>query len=305
MTVFAATRRRLIRWSAPLALGGAIACGLGAPDAALGQSPLGIFGPPVSSYPGDPWAVAGPTEADLLGLEVVPLGAIPPIGVPYVDEATAAAMVSEVRVARARAVWDEAVTVFRRGDYLDATRLSENLVRDYPEWRRAKLLRTQSLFASGKYRAAAFALRDAIETLPEAEWGVVVAGYREFYGHSAALVDQINSLRKYIDRRPEEPEGHLLLAYHLGYLGHPQDAVNVLATLYKLQPDDEAGPMLASAFVKLGRLKTSPVAPNPAAPNQNENVEPDASVPGGLDAANPPAIAPPVPSPSPELPAPV
>ena len=85
------------RWARRLAVCGAAAAMWCTSGSAFAQGTAIPFDPPISSYPGDPWAVGGPSDVDLIGLEVVPAGAIPPIGVPYADAATASSPTGPAR----------------------------------------------------------------------------------------------------------------------------------------------------------------------------------------------------------------
>jgi hypothetical protein len=116
----------------------------------------------------------------------------------------------------------------RRGEYdlaLDALELVLN--RD-PKRGDAESLAAQALFALGDYPGAVAAVGRAIDRLPEAEWDRYVAAYRRYFPSALQYIVRLRRLERYVDDRPDDVSGPVLLGYHYGALGFADDAVRLL-----------------------------------------------------------------------------
>ncbi|HEV3022115.1 MAG TPA: tetratricopeptide repeat protein [Pirellulales bacterium] len=116
----------------------------------------------------------------------------------------------------------------RRGEYdlaLDA--LQSVLDRD-PRRGDAESLAAQALFALGDYPGSLAALSRAIDRLPEAEWDRYVAGYRRYFPSALQYIVRLRLLERYVDDRPDDATGPVLLGFHYGALGFADDALRLL-----------------------------------------------------------------------------
>src|SRR5207253_2018170 len=76
----------------------------------------------------------------------------------------------------------EGEQAFDAGDYAEAARAWRHALLDDPQNGTLVMMLAQALFAAGQYEEAAGATQQAMQMLPQDQWGVVVKNYTELYG---------------------------------------------------------------------------------------------------------------------------
>lgn len=128
---------------------------------------------------------------------------------------------------------------FRSRDYRSAAYYWKHASAGDPQNGVLKMMRAQALLANGQFNAAATATRDAMQLLPESQWGVVVTNRRELYGEPRDYLDQLLALDKAAKANPADPALRFLAGFHYAYLGYPKAAVDNFDKGLKLSPQDE------------------------------------------------------------------
>ena len=155
---------------------------------------------------------------------------------------------------------------FRQGNYQSAVRDLKHAMLDDPNNGTLLLLMSQALFATGSYDEAAGAVQQAMQMLPEDQWGVVVSNFRELYPKVGNYTDQLRGLEKQVKEKPDSPALRFLAGYHYGYLGYPTDAFKQLEKAKALAPQDEMAKKLLevmAARVAGGTDGAKPAAKQP------------------------------------------
>jgi tetratricopeptide (TPR) repeat protein len=129
-------------------------------------------------------------------------------------------------------------TDFKAGRYQAAMKDYQHALIDDPTNAGLMMLMGQSLFATGQYDAAAGAVQQGMNYLPEDKWGAVVQNYTQLYGNIGDYTTQLKNLEAARDSKPDSPGIRFLLGYHYGYLGYPKQAVRELDKAMDLEPRD-------------------------------------------------------------------
>lgn len=166
---------------------------------------------------------------------------------------------------------------FKAGDYKGAVYAWRHALVDDPQNGVLMMMLAQGLFATGSYDEAAGAVQQAMQLLPENQWGVVVSNYKELYGKIGDYTSQLRALEKAVKAAPDDPGLRFLLGFHYGYLGYPKDAVKQLDKVLQEAPADQLAKKLHEIFT--GKL---PKDGGPAAPDK----EAGKRQPGGKQAGN-------------------
>ena len=156
------------------------------------------------------------------------------------------------------------------------------------------LLVAQSLFAAGQYDDAAAAVHMAMGGLPEDKWGTVVENYTQLYGNIGDYTSQLRALEAARTAKPDNPALRLLLGFHFGYLGYPQQAVRELDKAVQLDSHDPAARRLHDIFAaKIGAPQVGPPPQSAAGPSGGSILSPlSRPAAGGPTAGNPAVGAP-------------
>ena len=147
---------------------------------------------------------------------------------------------------------------FQAGQYQQALRDWRHAMVDDPNNGGVVLLMSQALFALGQYNDSAGAVQMAMQMLPENEWGTVGTNYTQLYPNIQSYTDELKSLEKARDAKPDDPAIRFLLGYHFGYLGYPQQAVRELDKALDLQPKDLGAQKLRDIFAVQAGLPARP-----------------------------------------------
>lgn len=148
---------------------------------------------------------------------------------------------------------------FKRGEYKPAARAFRHALVDDPQNGTLVLLLAQALFADANFDEAAGAVQQALLMLPPDQWGVVVKNYTDLYPNIGSYADQLKVLEKARTEKPEAPALRLLLGYHYGYLGYPDQATKELDKLIALAPKDELAKKLRDQL----KNPSKPASPAP------------------------------------------
>ena len=152
---------------------------------------------------------------------------------------------------------------FKAGDYKGAVYAWRHALVDDPQNGVLMMMLAQGLFATGSYNEAAGAVQQAMQLLPEDQWGVVVSNYKELYGKIGDYTSQLRALEKAVKQNADDPGARFLLGYHYGYLGYPQQAVKQLDKTLELAPADQLAKKLRDQFnAKLSKPADGQAAPD-------------------------------------------
>lgn len=152
----------------------------------------------------------------------------------------------------------EALLAFQQQKYKSALKSLDHLRVETSVYPPAEVLRAQALLAIGDYQQAADVLRDALEMLPEAQWGLLVENYLEYYLLAQPLVRQLRAVEKHAENDPDSADAALLLGYLYGYLGYPIEADEQLQRACELDGDDQVTARLAARFAALAAAQRAP-----------------------------------------------
>lgn len=157
------------------------------------------------------------------------------------------------------------VTAFLAGDYEQALKHLDNVVRDEPDNGEAWLATMHANFALGRYGTAANGLAKA------AELGAFPRGYQfdpaPLYAKQAGSLDTyLKALDDHIAQKPKDADARLVRAYLHVAKGEKSEARAALDTVLELRPADETAPELVLALLPPPPppVKGKPIAP-PAA----------------------------------------
>ncbi len=146
---------------------------------------------------------------------------------------------------------------FRARDYGGALRAWQHAVLDDPNDGTLLMKLALVFFATGQYREAAGATRQALRILPQAEWGQTTQD-SELYSSQQDYLDQLERLEKAVSEKPKEPALRFLLGFHYGYSGRVADAVRELDKLVGLAPKDQLGRELRDLIARKSNKNSEP-----------------------------------------------
>jgi tetratricopeptide (TPR) repeat protein len=144
----------------------------------------------------------------------------------------------------AKNLLDQARAVFREDDYVQAQTLVERAIALLPSDPALHEFRALTLFAQQKYRDAAATLYAVLAAGPGWDWPTMASFYRDVETYTR----QLRALEEFVGRRPEEPAGRFVLAYHYLVLGHKDQAAAQLRAVLQLQPQDKLSAALLQAL---------------------------------------------------------
>ncbi|MBX9790565.1 MAG: tetratricopeptide repeat protein [Pirellulales bacterium] len=158
---------------------------------------------------------------------------------------------------------------FKARNYKAAIQSWRHALVDDPQNGVLVLMLAQALFADGQFDEAAGAVQQGLAMLPEEQWNVVVANYKELYSSSSDYAAQLKTLEKAVKGEADNPANLFLLGYHYGYLGYKEHAVRKLDEVVRLAPQDELAKRLRGVMLgeppTLGAEGVSTAPAEPAA----------------------------------------
>lgn len=152
---------------------------------------------------------------------------------------------------------------FRTGMYPPALTAFDDALKLMPGDPVLHEMRALTLFAMGKFQAAAAVLDSLLASSPGMDW-TTLSG---LYGDINDYTRQLRALEAYIEANPNDASARFVLAYHYLVMGHTEDAIDALKTVVKLQPKDVTAQQL---------LKTLSASSEPPA---TTTTPPDADAP--------------------------
>jgi len=151
---------------------------------------------------------------------------------------------------------------FRDSRYGDAVHYYAKAVEFSPESGILYLVLSDALFATGDYRYAAFALKQAMEFDPELFDNVV--DKRDFYADPAEFEMQVEVLEGYVDDHLLDMDARLVLASNYLFGGRPGAAIDLIQNPFseELRSSDEGKRLLRISREALGF--PAPATPEPS-----------------------------------------
>ena len=92
-------------------------------------------------------------------------------------------------------------------------------------------------------------MQQAMQLLPESQWGVVVANNTELYPKVGVYAAQLRALEQAVRENRDQPALRFLVGYHYGYLGHLRHGAGQLQKAQQLAPQDQLAKQLLDRFV--------------------------------------------------------
>ncbi len=163
------------------------------------------------------------------------------------------------------ATFDQARDVFKKGDYTQALRLTDQALKTLPNDAVLHEFRALNLFALKKYDEAAATLYAVLSVGPGWDWTTLSSLYPDLETYTA----QLRALEEYRNAHPDSAAAHFVLAYHYLTAGHDDAAVKELQQVVKLQPNDQLSAQLLKQYSgQAAGGAPSAETPPPSAPAQ-------------------------------------
>ncbi|MEZ6018132.1 MAG: tetratricopeptide repeat protein [Planctomycetota bacterium] len=149
---------------------------------------------------------------------------------------------------------------FREGRFGDAVHHYAKAIEFSPEDGILHLVLADALFATGDYRYAAYALREALEKDPALAANVV--DKRSFYADPAEFEAQLAVLERYLEDHFLDDDARLVLAANYLFGGRPLDAVKLLESPFsETLRTGNAGALILQAARDLTARSQGPSGP--------------------------------------------
>jgi hypothetical protein len=100
-----------------------------------------------------------------------------------------------------------------------------------------------------------------MHALPKDKWGVVISNYKELYGKPQDYADQLRALESAVREKPDDPGLRFLTGFHYAYLGYPQQSIDQLDKVLKVNPRDEVAKQLRDEMRSKLPSNTTPPPP--------------------------------------------
>ena len=142
------------------------------------------------------------------------------------------------------AEFDQAVALFRAGDYPNAKTRALQALRLRPGDPAAHEFYALCLFANGEYQSAAGVLNALLASSPGWDWATM----SRLYGEPGRYTPQLRALEDASKVQPDNVALQFLLGYHYLVCGHPENALKKFNRVRELQPRDLVAAQLAKAL---------------------------------------------------------
>jgi len=181
--------------------------------------------------------------------------------------ATAAAVAGGAATATDQLV-DEALALFKAGDYAEALAGFDKALRAAPNDSVLHEARALALFALGRYAESAATLNAVLAAAPGMDWTTL----SNLYGSVDAYTSQLRGLEEYCRSHRDDAGAHFVLAYHYLVGGHPEAALKPLRIVVAKQPNDSVAKRLldgitppadATTTTTTGAKDTTPASAQP------------------------------------------
>ena len=169
------------------------------------------------------------------------------------------------------AEFDQALALFRAGDYPNAKVRALQALRQRPGDPAAHEFYALCLFATGEYQSAAGVLNALLASSPGWDWATM----SRLYGDPGRYTPQLRALEDTSKAQPDNVAVQFLLGYHYLVCGHPENALKKFNRVKELQPRDLVAAQLAKALEQ-GQAQVAAAATPGTPPNAEINpVPPD------------------------------
>lgn len=135
---------------------------------------------------------------------------------------------------------------FREGKYDKAAESYLRALAYAPEDASIHFILADALFGMGDYHYAAFIISKALRLDPE--MAKAAADKRDFYRDPKEFAKQLETLRKYINKKPYDSAAHLVMGYNLYFSGEPALAKKAFERVLEVSPDNQAARLFLEAM---------------------------------------------------------
>jgi tetratricopeptide (TPR) repeat protein len=142
------------------------------------------------------------------------------------------------------AAFEQSRQVFTNGDYAQALRLTDEVLKSLPNDATVHEFRALCLFALQRYDEAATPLYAVLSVGPGWDWTTLAGLYTDIGTYTA----QIRTLEAYVREHPDSAPPRFVLAYHYLTQGHAEAAVSQLRRIVALNPGDSLSASLIARF---------------------------------------------------------
>jgi len=154
--------------------------------------------------------------------------------------------------------FDQALAVFKKGNYPNALQLDQQALQKSPQDPVMHEVAALCMFATGDYTGAAAVLNNLLGVAPGMDW-TTMSG---LYGNVEEYTTQLRALETYCKQKPDDAAAHFVLAYHYLVAGHGDAAAEEFKAVVAAKPGDQVAQRMLAAM--------TPPAASPAAPPKPE-----------------------------------
>ena len=141
-------------------------------------------------------------------------------------------------------LFDEGVSAFHDGKFEAALNKFDTAMHRLSGDPVLHEMRALTLFALGKFQESAAVLNALLATSPGMDW-TTLSG---LYGDIDLYTQQLRKLESHIESNPKDAAALFVLAYHYLVTGHLEDAIELLADVVELQPNDTTATQMLAAL---------------------------------------------------------
>lgn len=153
-------------------------------------------------------------------------------------------------------LFDEGVAAFHDGNFVVALNKFDTAMHRLSGDPVLHEMRALTYFALGKFQESAAVLNALLATSPGMDW-TTMSG---LYGDIELYTQQLRRLESHIDSNPKDAAALFVLAYHYLVTGHLEDAIELLADVVQLQPNDTTASQMLSALTAADDQSQTPVS---------------------------------------------
>jgi tetratricopeptide (TPR) repeat protein len=158
----------------------------------------------------------------------------------------------------ALAIFDNARSLFRKGQYRPALSQTDRALALVPNDTLMHEFRALCLFAVADYQQAAAAVHAVVAAGPGWDWPTV----SNLYSGAGVYTAQLRALETYCDKHESAAAPRFLLAYHYLLGEHNEQAAAVLEEVVRLEPADQLAAQLLKGLTTPADKRSSPSTPD-------------------------------------------
>ncbi len=204
-------------------------------------------------------------------------GGYNPYGAQSAPPAPALDPAQQARQDDALQIFDNARSLFGRGDYKNALAQADRAIKLVPNDSVMHEFRALCLFALQDYQQSAAAVYAVVSVGPGWDWTTV----NNLYPNVDVYAQQLAALEKYATDHPNVPGPRFLLGYHYLLAGHNDQAAAQFEQVVELQPKDQLAAQLLKGLTTRGDV------PQPGPPAEPAKPVDAASVVGSWKSSRP------------------